>query len=277
MHASAVSSEPRTGPAGVRALPFPDFRLDGRVAVVTGASSGLGARFAAVLHAAGAHVVLAARREQRLEAIAEHVVVSRPGKGDVRWLVGDLTDDGTRIRLVELAASLTGTIDVLVNNAGTVEEGDGLVEPLDGVRRLLETNLLAAYRLSQLAVRHMTDPAGGSIVNIASINAFRSEDRYPLAGYVASKAGIVGLTRELAAQWGRRGIRVNALAPGYFPTEMTGLLADQDQVAWIRDHTALGRPAEINELDGALLFLTTAASTYLTGQTLVVDGGWSAY
>jgi NAD(P)-dependent dehydrogenase (short-subunit alcohol dehydrogenase family) len=165
----------------------------------------------------------------------------------------------------------------LVNNAGTVAEGDGLVEPLDGVRRLLETNLLAAYRLSQLVVRHMPGPAGGSIVNIASINAFRSEDRYPLAGYVASKAGVVGLTRELAAQWGRRGIRVNALAPGYFPTEMTGLLEDQDQVAWICAHTALGRPAEINELDGALLFLATPASTYLTGQTLVVDGGWSVF
>ena len=86
-----------------------------------------------------------------------------------------------------------------------------------------------------------------------------------------------GLTRELAAQWGRRGIRVNATAPGYFPTEMTGLLEDQEQVAWIRARTALGRPAEISELDGALLFLATRASTYLTGQTLVVDGGWSAF
>jgi NAD(P)-dependent dehydrogenase (short-subunit alcohol dehydrogenase family) len=277
VHAPAMSSEPSIGPAGGRALPLPDFRLDGRVAVVTGASSGLGARFAAVLSAAGAHVVLAARRAQRLQAVAEDVAVSQPGGGAVRWLVGDLTDDSARIRLVELAASLTGTINVLVNNAGTVAEGDGLVEPLDGVRRLLETNLLAAYRLSQLVVRHMPGPAGGSIVNIASINAFRSEDRYPLAGYVASKAGVVGLTRELAAQWGRRGIRVNALAPGYFPTEMTGLLEDQDQVAWICAHTALGRPAEINELDGALLFLATPASTYLTGQTLVVDGGWSVF
>ena len=258
-------------------MPLPDFRLDGRVAVVTGASSGLGARFAAVLHAAGANVVLAARRTERLQAVAEDVAVSQPGGGAVRWLVGDLTDDSARVRLVELAASLNGKINVLVNNAGTVEEGDGLVEPLDGVRRLLETNLLAGYRLCQLVVRHMRPPAGGSIVNIASINAFRSEDRYPLAGYVASKAGVVGLTRELAAQWGRRGIRVNALAPGYFPTEMTGLLEDQDQVAWIRAHTALGRPAEINELDGALLFLATPASTYLTGQTLIVDGGWSAF
>ena len=272
-----VSTESSGGRAGSSWLPLPDLRLDARVAIVTGASSGLGARFATVLHAAGAHVVLAARRVERLKAVAESIGTSQPGGGAVRWLPCDVTDDAARVRLVELAASLTGTVDVLVNNAGTVEEGDGLVESLDGVRRLMETNLFAVYRLCQLVVGYMSAPAGGSIVNVASINAFRSEDRYPLAGYVASKAGVVGLTRELAAQWGRRGIRVNATAPGYFPTEMTGLLEDQEQVAWIRARTALGRPAEISELDGALLFLATRASTYLTGQTLVVDGGWSAF
>jgi NAD(P)-dependent dehydrogenase (short-subunit alcohol dehydrogenase family) len=253
---------------------LPDFGLAGRVAVVTGASSGLGARFAAVLSGAGAHVVMAARRADRLRAVAEGIEGTTHG-GTVRWVECDVTDDDARRRLIDRATSVTGSVDVLVNNAGTVAPGDGLDESLETVRRIVETNLVAVYRLCQLAARQM--PAGGSIVNIASINAFRSEDRYPLGGYVASKAGVVGLTRELAAQWGKRGVRVNALAPGYFPTEMTGMLADRDQVGWIREHTALGRPAEITELDGPLLFLATPSSSYLTGQTIVVDGGWSLF
>jgi NAD(P)-dependent dehydrogenase (short-subunit alcohol dehydrogenase family) len=263
------------GSSGGDAARAPDFGLAGRVAVVTGASSGLGARFAAVLQCAGAHIVMAARRVERLRAVADDIAESSTSDATVTWMACDVTDERARERLVSRAAAVTGSIDVLVNNAGTVAPGDGLSEPLDSVRRIVETNLLAVYRLCQLAAGHMS--AGASIVNIASINAFRSEDRYPLGGYVASKAGVVGLTRELAAQWGARGIRVNALAPGYFPTEMTGMLADRGQVDWIREHTALGRPAHITELDGPLLFLATPSSSYVTGQTIVVDGGWSLF
>jgi NAD(P)-dependent dehydrogenase (short-subunit alcohol dehydrogenase family) len=137
-------------------------------------------------------VVLAARRAGRLQAVTENIGTSQPGGGAVRWVPCDVTDDAARVRLVEVAASLTETVDVLVNTAGTVEEGDGLIESLDGLRRLRETNLFAMYKLCQLTVGHVPAGAGGSIVNVTSINAFRSEDRYPLAGYVASKAGVVG-------------------------------------------------------------------------------------
>src|SRR3954454_6462173 len=125
-------------------------------------------------------------------ATAERLVGVRRDRGAVRWVSCDVTDDAARVRVVEVAGSLTETVDVLVNNAGTVEEGDGLVESPDGIRRMMETNLFRHDGLCQLTVGHMPAGAGGSVVNVASINAFRSEDRYPLAGYVASKAGWSG-------------------------------------------------------------------------------------
>lgn len=170
------------------------FRLDGRVALVTGTSSGLGHRFAEVLDAAGAGVVLAARRQ------------------------------------------------------------DANVE---------------------LAGRHMLAHGSGSIINIASPAATVNLDRYGLAGYGASKAAVLALTRELAAQWADRGVRVNAISPSWFPTATTGHLQDPDQVAWINAHTPMGRPPRPDELDGPLLFLAGDAAGYVTGHNLVVDGGWT--
>jgi hypothetical protein len=118
----------------------------------------------------------------------------------------------------------------------------------------------------------------GSIINIASVAGSVSlSDRYPMAAYIASKAGVTGLTRELAAQWAARGVRVNAIAPGWFPTEMTGRLADRDQVEWIERRTPMARAGLINELDGALVYLASDASSYVVGHTLVVDGGWTVW
>jgi NAD(P)-dependent dehydrogenase (short-subunit alcohol dehydrogenase family) len=235
---------------------------------VTGASAGLGARFAEALAGAGASVVLAARRADELNALADRLPLAVAVPADLR-------DDADRQALVEATIARFGRIDVLVNNAGIAQAGPAEDESLETFEALLATNTTAVFRLAQLAGRHMLARGAGSIVNIASVSARASLDRYGLAGYVASKAAVEGLTRELAAQWGGRGVRVNAIAPGWFPTASSGFLEDADQVAWIGTRAALGRPGRLAELDGPLLFLAGDASSYVTGQTLLVDGGWT--
>jgi hypothetical protein len=244
------------------------FRLDGRVAIVTGASSGLGARFADVLAAAGAAVVLTARRAVDLQAVADRLP-------DALAVPADIRQRADCAALVAAALERYGHIDVLVNNAGIAHAGPAEHEPIDVFTDQLETNTVATFVLAQLVGRHMLERGSGSIINIASAGAFVSLDRYGLAGYAASKAAVVGLTRELAAQWGDRGVRVNAIAPGFFPTASSGFLRDPDQVAWISARAPLGRPGRLDELDGPLLFLASDASSYLTGETLRVDGGWN--
>jgi NAD(P)-dependent dehydrogenase (short-subunit alcohol dehydrogenase family) len=249
--------------------PLAAFRLDGRVAVVTGASSGLGARFARVLHAVGATVVLAARRRERLDALAAEL----PGAVAVAV---DLTDpDGPR-SLVSTAIERCGGIHVLVNNAGATADVDSLDLPVEEFRSVTEVNLVAPFALAQAAARHMVDHGGGSIVNVASqygsvgVNA-------GIAAYSASKGGLVNLTRQLGVEWARRGVRVNALAPGYFPSEMTtNVFGDETLSRWLRRTSPMGRGGEEHELDGALLFLASEASSYVTGAIVAVDGGWTA-
>jgi NAD(P)-dependent dehydrogenase (short-subunit alcohol dehydrogenase family) len=242
--------------------------LQGRVALVTGSSSGLGRRFAHILDGAGASVVLASRRHELDVELAI-------GLQDALPIACDIRRAADREHLVSTALDRYGAIDILVNNAGIAFSGPALDESEEQLRDLIETNLVALLTLSQLVGRHMVDRGSGVIVNIASPAAFISLDRYGLAGYGATKAGVVSLTRELAAQWGSQGVRVNALAPSFFPSATTGWLADPDQVAWISAHTPLGRPPRPDELDGPLLFLASDASSYITGQTLLVDGGWS--
>jgi NAD(P)-dependent dehydrogenase (short-subunit alcohol dehydrogenase family) len=244
--------------------------LDGRVAVVTGTSSGLGVQFAKALDAAGARVVLASRRHETDVALAQTLHEALAVRCDVR-------DPGDRAALVGVAMERHGRIDILVNNAGVAFSGPAEDEDIERFTSLLETNLVAVLALSQLVAPHMFDQGGGVIVNIASPSATTSLDRYPLAGYAASKGGVVALTRELAAQWGRRGVRVNAIAPHFFPAATDGYLHDPDLVAWLTDRLPLGRTARVEELDGPLLFLCSDASSYVTGQTLVVDGGWTVY
>lgn len=245
------------------------FSLQGRTAVVTGASSGLGARFAAVLAGAGATVFAAARRVERLADVAA-------GDPRIHPVACDVSREDDRVRLVESALAATGRLDVLVNNAGTAGAPRAADESPDDFADVLAVNLVAPFHLARLMAE--TAPgAGGSIVNVASILGLVSAAPLGGAGYAASKAGLVGLTRELAGQWGRAGVRVNALAPGWFRSEMTAdLFADARSSDWVERNTMLRRGGEGGELDGALLFLASDASSYCTGQVLVIDGGWTA-
>jgi hypothetical protein len=215
-------------------------------------------------------LVLAARRADRLDALAAELDGAMP-------VACDVSRDEELERLVGLAVESYGRIDVLVNNAGTADPWPAEDEPPERFRDVVAVNLTAAFVLTQLVGRHMLGRGGGVVVNVASVLGLVASGQIPQAGYAASKGGLVNLTRELAAQWARRGVRVNALAPGWFRTEMTEeMFADEGGQRWIRRKTPMGRAGELHELDGALLFLASDASTYVTGQILTVDGGWTA-
>ncbi|WP_185995908.1 SDR family NAD(P)-dependent oxidoreductase [Nocardioides campestrisoli] len=247
--------------------PLDRFRLDEKVVVITGASSGLGAGFARACAAVGATLVLAARREDRLVALADEL---RAGGARVLTRRTDVADRDDCDALARAAVEEFGRIDVLVNNAGLGHSGVALREDPDVYTRVVDVNLNGVYLMARACAAHM--PPGSSVVNISSVHGLLAS-RYPQAAYAASKAGVIGLTRDLAQQWaGRKGIRVNALCPGYFASEMTG--TDEDVLQQlVADHSVLGRFGRQEELDSALIFLASDASTYVVGTTLVVDGG----
>jgi NAD(P)-dependent dehydrogenase (short-subunit alcohol dehydrogenase family) len=247
------------------------FDLRERVVIVTGTSSGLGHQFAAALHAAGAKVVAVARRKERLDELAERCPGLVPHALDV-------TDDAGCAQLVRDVLAAHGRIDGLVNNAGLGVVVPAVDEPLDDFRHVLEVNLTAVFNLSRLVAPSMIEARRGSIVNIASIYGLGSAYPVPNASYTASKAAVINLTRDLAGQWGKYGVRVNAIAPGFFRSEMAEeIFTDERAHARLTQLTPLRRTGEPGELDGALVYLLSGASSFVTGQTLPVDGGWSTH
>ncbi len=257
-------------------LPLLD--MTGKVVVLTGASSGIGRRFAQVLHRAGARLVAVARRGERLSHLADELA-AESGNGDrVAGVAIDVTDPDAPGILVHRAVAAFGAVDVVVNNAGISRVLAATDDSRDGFSDELAINLIAPYELSRAAARWMIDnERPGTIVNVGSVMGLGGGGRLKAAGYAASKGGLHSLTRELASQWARKGIRVNALAPGWFHSEMTAdMFASEAGKDYIEANTPLGRPGRPHELDGALLFLASDASSYMTGHVLTVDGGWSA-
>ena len=246
------------------------FDLSGRVAVVTGASSGLGDGIARTLASAGARVAVVTRRRERLDRLAEPI-------GGVA-VVCDLLDTVEVGRVVPRVVDELGPPEILVNAAGQRFSNERAeAEPVETIRKTLELNLVAPFQLAQAAYPHMLGAGRGSIVNISSISGHVGVPGIPQASYAASKLGLSGLTRELAVQWGRKGVRVNTLAPGFFRSEITdGLYEDERSHEWLRRNTVLPSDGSVGDLVGAVLWLVSDAGRYVTGQTIVVDGGWVA-
>jgi NAD(P)-dependent dehydrogenase (short-subunit alcohol dehydrogenase family) len=251
------------------------FRLDGKVAIVTGASYGLGVVFADILASAGADVVVTARSADKLEETRK--LVENLGRRSLA-VAGDVTvyDDCERVAGETMREF--GRVDVLVNNAGWAD--DRLIrtersEP-ELFEKMVKTDLVGLFYMTRAVAPHMLRGGGGSIVNLSSIFGMAGAENRT-AGYFAAKGGVNQLTRLLACEWGDRNVRVNALAPNFFMSEMTRhLLEDSGMADWMRSRTPMRRLGEMAELVGPFLFLASDASSFVTGTVLTVDGGWSA-
>lgn len=247
------------------------FDLGGRVALVTGASSGLGAAVARTLAAAGAMVAITARRADRLAELADEI--------GAEAFACDLLDPAQVDALVPAVVDRCGGLGILVNAAGHIVE----VQPAErerpeAVARTVQLNLLAPFRLCQLAFDHLEASGHGAVVNISSISGHVGIPSIPQASYAASKAALSGLTVELAVQWARHSIRVNTVAPGFFRSEITAAsLFDSDKgQQWLARNTPLPVQGSVDDFVGAVLWLVSDAGRYTTGQTIVIDGGWTA-
>ena len=248
------------------------FDLTGRVAIVTGGSRGLGLEMAAGLAEAGASLMLCARREEWLTP----AIADLRGRGfTVEGMTCDVSNTADVQAVVDQTVAAYGRLDILVNNAGVTWAAPAEDMPLDKWRKVIDTNLTGTFLFSQAAGREMLKAGHGRIINVASIAGLIASVNGPhYAAYAASKAGIMGLTRELAASWGRQGIRVNAIAPGYFHSRLADGAIEMVEPE-LKATSPIGRVGADDELKGVVVFLAADASNYITGQVLVVDGGWS--
>jgi NAD(P)-dependent dehydrogenase (short-subunit alcohol dehydrogenase family) len=233
----------------------------------------LGVAFARGLAEAGAGVVLAARRRERLESLAAEL----GSQGHQALAVScDVTKEDDVERLVQATLKRFGGVDILVNNSGTSYVGPAEDEAVEDFQRVIGINVTGVFLCAKHCGRVMLKAGRGSIVNIASMLGIVGVGVLPQASYATSKGAVINMTRELAAQWAKRGVRVNALAPGWFPSEMTeGMFDNERSLQFIERRTLMRRAGRPEELLGPLLLLASDASSYMTGQTIVVDGGWT--
>lgn len=246
------------------------FKLDGRTALVTGASSGIGQAIAIALAESGAKVAVHCRTSGKG---SETVSAITSAGGTAIEVVGDMADATTPANVFEQAAATLGSVDILINNSGTVRRAPAAEYSEEDWQAVIDVNLNSVFRMSQIAGRTMIAAGGGKIVNIASLLSFQGGITVP--AYTASKSAVAGLTKALANEWAKHNVNVNAIAPGYIATKNTApLQADETRNRQILERIPAGRWGEPKDIAGAAVFLSSAASDYMHGHILVVDGGW---
>lgn len=250
------------------------FGIEDQTAIVTGASSGLGVTFAEALAEAGANVAICARRYEKLKNVADRIEQETGSK--VLPVEADVTIEEDVEKLVKTTVDEFGSLEILVNNAGIAAMEESVKMPIKTWRKVIDVNLTGVFLVSRVAAKEMMKNNYGKIINIASIYG-QVGDRFHAAPYYASKAAVINLTRAHAIEWAEYQINVNSISPGFFPSEMTeDIFENEETLELIKSRTALGRTGKPFDLKGAVIYLSSPAANYVTAENINVDGGWTA-